>query len=63
MNSSACHIHHETIKEDKFVPKVAVSTYIKENRVTVGISIISINPVKSLGKLDITHCSSKIRIH
>jgi len=38
-------------------------TYIKENSITVGISIILINTVKPLWELDIANIFSKVWIH
>jgi hypothetical protein len=38
-------------------------TYIKENRITIGISIVPINTIKSLWKLNIANIFSKVGIH
>lgn len=37
--------------------------YIKEHGVSVGISVVSINAVESLGKLDVAELLSELRVH
>jgi len=38
-------------------------TYIKENSIAIGISIVLINTIKPLWKLDIANIFPKVRIH
>jgi hypothetical protein len=46
-------------KQDRIVP----FTYIKEHSVVVGISIVAINTIKPLWKLDVAHSLAKLWIH
>lgn len=43
--------------------EILAVTYIKEDCVSVGISIMPINAIESLGELDITHLLSNLGIH
>lgn len=37
--------------------------YIKEHGIAIGVSVISINTVKSLWKLNVTHMFPKVGVH